>query len=133
MNVAVVDVAATATDDATGNTDALLDESVTVLPPAGAASLKVTVHVVVVPEVTLAGLHTSEVASGPLGTTVTAAVVLPPSVAVKVTAWGVATEPAVAVNVAEVAAAGTAIEPGTGSAAGLVEASATVPPPAGAG
>jgi hypothetical protein len=44
----------------------------------------------------------------------------------------VVTEPAVAVNVVDVAPAGTTAEVGTGSAVVLLDASATVLPPVGA-
>jgi len=62
------------------------------------------VHVVVALDITLAGAHASD-ATLMVGVTVTLVVVLPPSVAVSATVWGDATEPAVAVNVADVAAA----------------------------
>ena len=87
------------------------------------------------PEATVAGLQTSEDTAGkppPPGVTVTVAVVLPPSVAVTVTVCDVATEPAAAVNVVELAVAGTVTDAGTGSAAVLFDASVTVLPPVGA-
>jgi len=93
----------------------------------------VTVQVVAAPDVTLAGAHASEDTLGPaLGTTVTDAVVLRPSVALNVTVWDVATAPAVAVNVVEFVVAGTVTEAATGSAVGLFETSVTVLPPVGA-
>ena len=52
--------------------------------------------------------------------TVTVAVVLPPSVAVRVTVCDDDTVPAVAVNVVELAAWGTVTDAGTGSAAVLL-------------
>jgi hypothetical protein len=67
-----------------------------------------------------------------LGATVTDALVLAPKVAVSTTVWDAATAPAVAVNVADVAPAGTVTVAGDGSAGGLFEARATVLPPAGA-
>jgi hypothetical protein len=91
----------------------------------------VTVHVVLAPDVTLEGAHARDETLGP-GVTVTVAVVLPPSVAVTVTVWEVATEPAVAVNVVELVAAGTVTVAGTGSAVVLLEASVTGLPPVGA-
>ncbi len=90
------------------------------------------VHVLAAPAATLVGAHTSDDTLA-LGVTLTVAVVLVPSVAVTVTVCGVATEAAVAVNVAEVDAAGTATEAGTGSAALLSDDSATALPPVGAG
>jgi hypothetical protein len=125
-------VAGTVTDAGTGSAVALLEPSVTVLPPAGAGWFRVTVQIVDTPMVMLSGLQTSEPTLGPLGVTVTVAVVLPPSVAVRVTVCEVATVPAVGVNVVEVAAAGTVTDAGTGNAAVLFEPSATVAPPAGA-
>lgn len=91
-----------------------------------------TVHVVVAPDATLAGAHASADRFG-AGATVTVAVRLPPSVAVTVTVWEVVTTPAVAVNVADVAPAGTTAEVGTGSTAVVLDASPTVLPPVGAG
>lgn len=91
-----------------------------------------TVQVVAPPDVTLAGAHASDDALAP-GTTVTVAVVLPPSVAVNVTVWVAATEPEVAVNVIDVAAAGTVTEAMTGSTLALLDDNETEPPPAGAG
>jgi len=79
-----------------------------------------------------AGEHAREDTAG-AGVTVTPAVVLPPSVAVTVTACDVTTVPAVAVNVVVVAAAGTITDVGTGSAVELLEPRLTVLPPAGAG
>jgi hypothetical protein len=61
----------------------LLDERVTVIPPAGAARSKVTVQVVDAPDIRLAGAHMSDETAGG-GDTVTVAVALPLSVAVTV-------------------------------------------------
>ena len=88
-------------------------------------------HVVPAPEVTLAGLQTSE-ETDVIGVTVTVAVAVPLSVAVTVAVWGDATEPAVATNEADVWVAGTVTDGGTGSAA-VFEASVTTRPPLGAG
>jgi hypothetical protein len=125
-------LAGTVTDAGTGSAVALLEPSVTVLPPAAAGWFRVTVHIVDTPMVMLSGLQTSEPTLGPLGKTVTVAVVLPPSVAVRVTVCEVVTVPAVGVKVVEVAAAGTVTDAGTGSAVVLFEPSPTVAPPAGA-
>jgi len=103
-----------------------------VFPPAAAGWVKVTVHVVAASGARFAGEHARPDTAG-VGVTVTLAVALPPSVAVTVTACEVATVPAVAENVAVVAAAGTVTDAGTGSAALLFEASATTLPPVGAG
>jgi hypothetical protein len=131
VNIAEVAVAGTATDAGTGSAVVLFDPSVTVLPPAGAGRVRVTVHVVAPPGLRLVGLQTSDDTAG-FGVTVTVAVVLPPSVAVRVTVCDVETEPAVAVNVVEVVVAGTVTDAGTGSAVVLFEESVTVLPPAGA-
>jgi hypothetical protein len=58
-NVVAVDPAATVTEADTGRSELLLDKD-TVVPPAGAAALNATVHVVDAPELTVVGLHTSE-------------------------------------------------------------------------
>lgn len=65
------------------------------------------------------------------GVMITVAVVLTPAVAVRVTVWAVAPEEAVAVNVADAELAGTVTEPGTGSAAALLDESVTMRPPVG--
>jgi hypothetical protein len=121
----------TVTEAGTGNAAVLVDESVATLPPAGAGCVSVTVQVVSVPEVTLAGTHATEETLA-LGVTVTSAELLSPRVAVRVTVWDVATEPAVTVKAADIDVAGTATEPGTGIAVALLEESATTLPPAGA-
>jgi tRNA A58 N-methylase Trm61 len=130
VKVAEFAEARTVTDAGTGSAT-LFEESATVLPLAEAATSRVTVHVVDAPDTRLAGPHTRDDTFGLIGATVTVAVVLAPSVAVTVTVCGAATDPAVAVNVVDVALAGTVTEAGTGSAA-LLDASATTPPPAGA-
>jgi hypothetical protein len=133
VNVVELVVAGTVTVAETGSAVVLLEASVTVAPPVGAGWLNATVHVVATPETTVAGVHASNDTAG-LGATVTVAIVLVllPSVAVTVTVWEVATEPAVAVNVAAVALAGTAMKAGTGSTAVLLDTSVTVLPPTGA-
>ena len=88
-------------------------------------------HVVAAPAIRLAGLHASEDTTV-TGVMVTVAEVLPLSVAVTVRGWDVATDPAVAVNVVDVALTATVTEGGTGRTVGLFDTSVTVPPPAGA-
>jgi hypothetical protein len=131
VNVADDAAEGTVTEAGTGNAAVLVDESVATLPPAGAGCVSVTVQVVSVPEVTLAGTHATEETLA-LGVTVTSAELLSPRVAVRVTVWDVATEPAVTVKAADIDVAGTATEPGTGIAVALLEESATTLPPAGA-
>lgn len=132
--VNVVELAApgTVADAGTGSTAVLSDDKVTVAPAAGAGCVKVIVHVVVAPGVRLAGTHASADTLG-LGATVTVVVTLPPSDAVSTAVCVAATDPAVAVNVAEFAAAATTTDAGTGNAVVLSDESATVLPPAGAG
>ena len=86
------------------------------------------VQVVAVPDVTLVGVHASEETLGS-GVTVTVVVVVPPRVALTVTVWDVVTVPAVAVNVADVVAAGTVTDTATGSAVVLLDDNATRLPP----
>jgi hypothetical protein len=132
LNVVELVLAGTVTDTGTGSAVALLEPSVTVLPPAGAAWFRVTVQIVEIPIVMLSGLQTSEPTLGPLGTTVTVAVAVPLRVAVRVTVCELATVPPVAVKVVEVIVAGTVTDAGTGSAVVLFEESPTVVPPVGA-
>jgi len=94
----------------------------------------VIVHVLETPDAKVAGAQVSDDTLGPPGTTViVAVVVLPPSVAVRMTVWDVATDPVVAVNVVEVAPAATVTDAGTGNAVVLFEAVVIVLPPLGAG
>ena len=132
LNVVELVLAGTVTDAGTGSAVALLEPSVTVLPPVGAGWFKVTVQIVEMPIVRLSGLQTSEPTLGPLGVTVTVAVVLPPSVAVSVTVCEVVTVPAVGVKVVEVAAAGTVTDAQVQGSAVVLFDRSTVAPPAGA-
>ena len=132
VNVVEVVAAATVTEAGAGSAEALLDDSVTMLPPASAGWSKVTMHVVGAPEAMFVGLQASEDTDG-LSATVTVAVVLPPRVAVNVTVWDDATDPAVAANVVELVVAGTVTDAGTGNAMALSDDSVTVVPTAGAG
>ncbi len=131
MNVADVAPAGTVTDAGAGSAVVLLDDSATTLPPVGAAWFRLAVHVVTAPDTRLDGAHTREDTRG-LGVTVTVVLALTPSVAVAVTLWEVATDPVVTVNAADVAAAGTVTDVGTGSALALLDESATMLPPTGA-
>ncbi len=86
VNVAFVAPAATITLEGTANA-ALLLESATEEPPAGAPAESVTVHVDVRPEATVEGVQTRLVIVGKTGVTVTAAEAEPPfNVAVTVAA-----------------------------------------------
>jgi hypothetical protein len=84
VNVVDVPFAGTVTEAGTGSAAALLDVSATVVPPAEAGWFKVTVHVVAVPGLRLAGEHATD-DTLVTGVTVTLVVVVPPSVAVTVT------------------------------------------------
>jgi hypothetical protein len=131
VNVAEVAAAGTVSEAGTGSAIVLLDASVTTLPPGGAGWLNVTVHVVAAPELMLVGAHASDDALATV-VTVTVVVMLPPSVAVKITVCGAATVPPVAVNVFDVEPTGTVTDAGTGNAAVLLDARATPVPPVGA-
>jgi hypothetical protein len=133
-NVAVVAAAGTVTEAGTVSSVVSLAASVTTLPPVGAGWVNVIVHVLETPDAKVAGAQDSDDTLGPPGATViVAVVVLPPSVAVRMTVWDVATDPAVAVKVVEVAPAGTVTEAGTDSAVVLFDAVVIVLPPLGAG
>jgi hypothetical protein len=77
VNVAVVAFAATVTEAGT-EADALLLDSVTTAPPAGAAVVSVTVPVLLVPPVTLVGLTDAADNAAAAGLTVSVAVLLTP-------------------------------------------------------
>ena len=132
VNVTVVAAAGTVTDVGTVS-KALLLESETSDPPAGAAPESVTVQVEAALLARLAGAQTRLVRVMVGATNEIVAVLgTPAKVAVTVAAWLLAMTPAVAVNVAVVAAAGTVTDAGTVSKALLLE-SETSDPPAGAG
>ena len=129
LNVALVAPAATVTLAGT-EAAALLLESVTCAPPAGAGPFSVTVPELGLPPVTLAGLMPSEEITG--GTTVSEALCVPPPYEPEmVTAVDVATALVVTLKLALVAPAGTVTLAGT-AAAGLLLESVTCAPPAGA-
>jgi hypothetical protein len=73
VNAALVLPAATVTDEGTVAADVLLLLSVTIVPPVGAAPLRVTVPVELAPPVTDVGLRLTELNATP-GVTVRAAV-----------------------------------------------------------
>jgi len=129
VNVAVVAPAATVTLAGTVAA-ALLDASVTTMPPAGAAADSVTVPVLETPPATDVGFNVTDVSD--------AAVIVrlavweaPDNVAVIVLAEFAATAVVVTVNVAVVEPAATVTLAGT-VAATLLDASVTTKPPAGA-
>ncbi len=85
VNVAEVALAGTVMDGGTGNATGLFDAIATVLPPVGAVGFTVTVHVVTVSAVKLAGVQASKDTPGLFGATATVVVALLPKVAVTVT------------------------------------------------
>jgi len=129
VNVAVVAFAGTVTLAGT-EAPVLLPESVTRMPPTGAAPFKVTVPVAELPPVRLVGLTDTEANHGLM---VKLAVLLTALyVAVTVTVVAFATALVVMVNVAELAFAGTVTLAGI-VAAELLSDTATITPPVGAG
>ena len=84
MNVAVVAAAATVTDAGTVNAEVALLESVTVVPPVGAALERVTVHVVVEDAGMVVFVHCSDVSVIGAVTVSVADWVVPLSVAVTI-------------------------------------------------
>jgi len=106
--------------------------NVTVIPPAGAAWLIVTVPVELVPPVTAAGLKlTPDTVSE--GTTVAFPVtIVEPVLAVTITCVELPTEPAVTIKVWLLVFTATTTFAGTGSALVLLLIRVTVSPPAGA-
>jgi len=130
VNVPVDDEGATVTEAGTVRTELLL-ESDTVAPPLGAAAERVTVQALLDPELRVVGLQVRAVTrTGAIRVKVVVweAVF---KVAVIVALWFVVRVPAVAVKMAELAAAGTVTEAGT-VRAGLPLVRATVLPPVGA-
>jgi hypothetical protein len=129
VNVAVALPAVTVTDVGTVSI-VLVFVSATVLPPAGAAWLSVTVQLLVPLGPRVVGLHASVVTT--VGATRLMVICeLFPNVAVTVPEWLVVKLPVVALNVAVVDPAGAVTDVGTVNAV-FVLASATVAPPAGA-
>ena len=128
-NVAEVTLAGTVTEEGTVNRDGALLESATTVLPAEDFD-KVTVQVVLALEARLAVAHCREesVTVGDNRERV-ADVEEPFSVAVMVTVWSATSGPVLALNVAEVALAGTVTEEGTVRADGaLLESTTTVLP-----
>jgi hypothetical protein len=130
VNVAEFALAATTTDAGTVK-EALLSERATAAPPVGAAWLRVTVHVLAAPGLTLAGLHArAETSVGATRLSV-ALSEAPLRIAVIVADWVVVMVPTVPLNVAVVPFAGTVTDAGMVSA-GLLPESPTAAPPVGA-
>jgi hypothetical protein len=136
VNVALVAPAAMVTLPSAGTlaTAELLLESVTTIPPVGAADVSVTVPVEDAGPTTLAGLSVSveSAAGGGGGVTVSTAVLLTvPAVAVMVAELDAVTATVVTVNVALVAPAAMVTLPSAGTLATaelLLESVTTIPP-----
>jgi hypothetical protein len=131
LKVAVVAPVATVTE-AGAVSKALLLASVTLDPPVGAVSLRVTVHVLAALCPRLVGLQATPETSTGVSRLTLAVCELLPRVAVTLALWLLAMEAAaVALKVAVLAPTGTVTEAGTVSEA-LLLASVTLDPPVGA-
>jgi hypothetical protein len=131
VNVVEVAFAGTVTVAAGTGSMLLLLASPTAIPPFGAALFNVIVQLVTAPEFRLVGLHASDDGvRGWDGTRLMVAVCDAPfRLAVKAAVWLAAIFPAVAVNVVEVAFAGTVtVAAGTGSMLLLLARPTAVPP-----
>jgi hypothetical protein len=130
LKIAVFAVALTLTEAGTVR-DELLLETMTVVPPLGAGWFRVSVQVVVPPELTLVELQPRPVTS--IGTTrvKVVACVLPFKLPVIVASWVLVSVPTVAVKLAVVDPADTVTEAGVVKAE-LLTAKATLVPPVGA-
>ena len=124
--------AVTATVAGTFATTALLVESATENPPAGAAALSVTVPAEGLPAVTFVGLRLKEVRAAPGFTMSVADFVTPWKKAEIVTVTNVATDVVDTVKFAVVLVAATLTKAGTMATAGWLLDNLTSAPPAGA-
>jgi len=131
VTVPVVEPAAI-TNDAGGTIEATFEDSVTVAPPAGAGSVRVTIAEPLLPPTTAVGLKTTELTPG--GVIVRAAVaVVPYSKASMFEVVLEATLTVVTVAVPVELPAGTVIDAGIVAADVLLDSRTTDWPPAGAG
>jgi hypothetical protein len=128
VNVAVVEPAATVKVEGTVAEPLLLDRA-TIIPPAGAAPLRVTAPVEMSPPATLVGTSVSDegITGGGLIAR-DAVVVTPPYVAETVAVVTAVTAVVVTVNVAVVTPAATAMLAGTVAEALVLESVTTAPP-----
>ena len=133
-NVAVVADAGTVTEAGTETTEVTLLERVTLEPPAGAALESVTVQVVVEEAGRLVPAHCRELSVTMVSavTVIVTGLLVPLREDVITEVWSEETAAAVAVKVAEEAAAGTVTEEGTVNTEVTLLERATLEPPAGA-
>jgi hypothetical protein len=127
VKVTVVAATGMVTDADTGSRVLLL-ESETVVPPVGAAELRVTVQVLAAPEARVVGLQASEERLTGAVRLMAAVLDTPLRVAVRVALCVLGMVPAVAVKMTVVEAAGTLTEAATGSRVLLLESETLVPP-----
>ena len=130
--VKLAEVAPADTDIAAGTTRAwLLLDNATLIPPEGAALVRVTVQVLVAPEAKVVGLHVTEASANEADKVIETVWDALPRVAVRTAVPSDVRVPAVAEKLAEVAPANTVTAAGT-PRAGLLLESATLVPPEGA-
>jgi hypothetical protein len=127
LNVAVVCPASTVTVPGTV-TEALLADSVTAVPPVGAAAFSVTVQTLVPAPFRLAGLQLMLVSEIEANRDRDVVLDTPPKDAVTVTVVAEVTAEALALNVAVVCPAGTVTVAGTVTEALLADSVTAVPP-----
>jgi hypothetical protein len=121
--------AGTVTDGAAIDRSALLLDSEIVVPPAGAALFKLTVHFALAPAAKSVGLHDSEERTCADTKLIAAVCVAPFKVAKSWAVWSPVTLPAVALKVVVAEPAGTvSVDPGMGNSALLLAMEMAVPP-----
>jgi hypothetical protein len=103
------------------------------VPPAGAGSLSVTVHVEAIAETNVEGVQANEVGTTGAIRLIVAVFDTLLRVAVRVALWLVPTVPAVAINAVELDAPGTVTETDGTGRSGLLLDNDTTDPPIGAG
>jgi hypothetical protein len=129
LKVVVAEPAGTVIVGAGTGSSALLLDSETAVPPAGAVVFRVTVHVALAPEVNVVGLHASEDRAGGAAKAMLTLCDTPFSVAKIMAVWLLAMLPAVALKVAVVEPAGTVtVDVRPGSRALLLNSEIAVPP-----
>jgi hypothetical protein len=133
VKVALVPFAGTSADAGAASADGTLLAIVTAAPPTGAGAEMFTVQFVVAGPVNVVLAHDNELTVTPGVTVIDTDLALPFTPAVTTGFMLLVTAPAVAVNVADVAEAGTTTDAGTLSAELRLLTNATLTPAAGAG